>query len=81
MAIYRRLLELVDSSHRTKPAPGATGQQLAAWFDDRDQNEDETMRVRPALLATLRLRLMEHQKLTGHKVPWPIPPGSLTNPN
>jgi hypothetical protein len=79
-AICRELLELVKISRQTKRGPDATPQQLAAWFDQRDQDEDYRMRVRPAL-STLTRRLIEHRKLTGHNVPWPLPPGGLNNPN
>lgn len=79
-AIYKELLELVEISRQTKPGPDATPQQLADWFDQRDEDEDYRMRVRPAL-STLTRRLIEHQKLTGHIVPLPYPPGRLTNPN
>jgi hypothetical protein len=73
-AINQELLELVEISRQTKPGPDATPRQLAAWFDQRDEDEDYRMRVRSAL-PTLRRRLMEHQILTGHRTPWPLPPG------
>jgi hypothetical protein len=79
-AIYQELLELVEISRRTKPGPDATLQQLAAWFDERDQDQDYGTRVRTALSA-LKRRLIEHQKLTGHRVPVPYPPGGLGNWN
>jgi hypothetical protein len=78
--IYRELLKLVEISRQTKPGPDATPQQLAAWFDRRDEDEEYTMRMRPAVSA-LRCRLVEHQKLTRHTIPWPLRPGGLNNPN
>jgi hypothetical protein len=47
--IYRELLEFVEISHQSKPGPNATPQQLAAWFDQRDADEEFSLRVRPAL--------------------------------
>ena len=73
-AIYQGLLELVEVSRRTKPGPGATPQQLATWFDERDEDQDYKARVRAAL-STLKSRLIEHQQLTGHNVPRPQPAG------
>jgi hypothetical protein len=79
-AIYQELLELEEISRQTKPDPAVTLRQLAAWIDQRDKDEDYKMRTRPAL-ATLRRRLIEHQELTGHGVPWALPPGGLNNAN
>ena len=45
--IYQELLELVEISRQTKPKPDATPQQLAARFDQQDEDEDYRMRVRP----------------------------------
>jgi len=78
-AIYHEMLELVTVSRQTKPGPDATPQQLAAWFDERDQDQDYKTRVRAAL-STLQRRLIEHQQLTGHNVPRPLP-GGLNNWN
>lgn len=78
-AIHQELLELVENSRQSKPGPHATPQQLADWFDQREEDEDYKMRVRPAL-STLRRRLIEHLKLTGHRIPWTLP-GGLTNSN
>jgi hypothetical protein len=78
-AIYHEMLELVKISRQTKPGPDATPQQLAAWFDERDQDQDYKTRVRAAL-STLQRRLIEHQQLTGHNVPRPLP-GGLNNWN
>jgi hypothetical protein len=79
-AIYQELLELIETSHRTKPGPDATPQQLATWFDERDADQDYKTRVRTAL-STLKRRLIEHQNLTGHRVPVPYPPGGQDNWN
>jgi len=73
------MLELVEVSRKTKPGPNATPQELGAWFDERDQDQDYTTRVR-AKLSTLKRRLIEHQQLTGHNVPRPLP-GGLANLN
>ena len=79
-AIRQELLELVEFSRRSKPGPNATPQQLSAWFDQREADETYTQRVRPRL-SSLRLRLAEHQSLTGHIVALPLPPGGLTSQN
>jgi hypothetical protein len=73
-AIYKEMLELVKTSQQSKPGPDATPQQLAAWFDERDQDQDYKTSVRAAL-STLQRRLIEHQQLTGHNVPRPLPSG------
>ena len=79
-AIYRELVELVEISRQSKPDPSATPQQLAAWFDQRDVDEDCSLRMRPRL-SSLRRRLAEHQKLTRHTTPFTLPPGGLTSQN
>jgi hypothetical protein len=79
-AIYREWLELVEISRRTKPGPGATPQQLAAWFDLRDEGEEDRMRIGVAVSALMR-RQVEHLKLTRHTITWPLPPGAMNNPN
>lgn len=79
-AIYQELLDLVKTARQNKPGPDATPQQLVAWFDQRDDDEDYKMRVRPAVSKAVR-RMIEHQKLTGQNIPRPLPPGGLTNPN
>jgi hypothetical protein len=79
-AIHQELLRLIEVSHRSKPGPNATPQQLAAWFDQRDDDEDQRLRWRPAL-SNLRRRFTEHQELTGHTIPLPLPHGGLTSQN
>jgi hypothetical protein len=79
-AIHQELLDLVEISPQNKPGPDATPQPLAAWFDQRDEDEEYKMRVDPAL-STLTRRWIEYQKLTGHIVLLPLPPGGLTNAN
>jgi hypothetical protein len=78
--IYQELVDLVRIAHQNKPGPDATTQQLVTWFDQRDEDEEYKLRVRPAL-STLTRRWIEHQKLTGHIVPLPLPPGGLASPN
>lgn len=78
--IRQELLRLVELSRQSKPGPNATPQQLAAWFDQREADETYTQRVRPGV-SGLRARLAEHQKLTGHIVPLPVPPGGLASQN
>jgi hypothetical protein len=78
-AIYQEMLKLAEISRQTKPGPDATPQQLAAWFDERGEDQDYKTRVRAAL-STLKRRIIEHQQLTGHNVPRPLP-GGLTNWN
>jgi hypothetical protein len=78
--IYQGLLALVESSHRTKRGPNATPQQLTEWFDLRDEDDARRRRERTTL-STLKVRLIEHQKLTGHHLPLLLPPGGLINPN
>ncbi len=78
--IYQGLLALVESSHRTKPGPNATPQRLAEWFDLRDEDTTGRTRERTAL-STLKARLLEHQKLTGHHIPLPLLPGGLSGLN
>jgi hypothetical protein len=78
--IREELLRLVELSRQSKPGPNATPQQLANWFDQREADETYTGRVRPRL-SSLRERLAEHQRLTGHTVPLPAPPGGLTSRN
>ena len=78
-AIHRELLELVEMSRKTKPGPGATPQELADWFDQRDEDEDYKMSVRE-VLSSLKRRMIEHQKLTGHVVRL-LPRGGLNDPN
>jgi hypothetical protein len=79
-AIYQEVLDLVEIARQSKPGPDATPQQLVDWFDQRDNNENYQMRMRPAVAKALR-RLVEHQKLTGHRIPVPLPPGGLTSAN
>jgi hypothetical protein len=79
-AIRQELLKLVELSGQSKPGQNATPQQLAAWFDEREADEGYTLRVRPRL-ATLRVRWAEHQKLTGHVVSLPMPPGGRASQN
>jgi hypothetical protein len=78
--IYQGLVALMESSHRTKPGPNATPQQLAEWLDLRVEDNAGRTRERTAL-STLKARLIEHQKLTGHHIPLPLPPGGLISPN
>jgi hypothetical protein len=79
-AIREELLRLVELSRQSKPGPYATPQQLANWFDQREADETYTERVRPRL-SSLGERLAEHQRLTGHIVPLPAPPGGLASQN
>ena len=79
-AIRQELLRLVEFSRQSKPGTNATPEQLAAWFDQREADETYTQRVRPRL-SNLKVRLAEHQKMTGHVVPLPMPPGGLTSQN
>jgi len=79
-AIRQELLQLIEISHKSKPGTNATPQQLAAWFDHRDDDEDHRSRWRPAL-SNLKRRLAEHQKLTGHTIPLSLPSGGLTSQN
>jgi len=46
-AIYEEMVRLVEASHRTKPGPNATPQQLGDWFDQRDADEDARIREGP----------------------------------
>jgi len=73
-AIYRELVAMVEMSRRSDPGPGATPQQMAAWFDQRGTDENYNMRIQPAMWALGR-RLMEHQILTGHTIPSITPLG------
>ncbi len=80
-AIYRELMELVESAHRTKPGAGATLEQLVAWMEERAEDPDYRTRVR-LTLSTLTRRMVEHDKATGHHVPQPLPPrGGMTSLN
>jgi hypothetical protein len=79
-AIRQELLRLVEFSRQSKPGPNATPEQPAGWFDQREPDETYTQRMRPRL-SSLRATLAEHQKLTGHIVPPPLPPGGLTSQN
>ena len=79
-AILQELLKLVEMSRESKPGPNATPQELAAWFDQREADENYTSGARPRL-SELRRRLAEHQKSTGHRVPLPYPPGGMTSFN
>jgi hypothetical protein len=79
-AIYREWLELMEISRRRIPGPDVTPQQLAAWFDQRDEDSEYGIRMRLAVSALIR-RQVEHLKLTRHTIPWPLPPGGLNNPN
>jgi hypothetical protein len=78
--IRQELLRLVQFSRQSKPGPNATSEELAAWFDQREADETYTQRVRPGL-STLRARLAEHQKMTGHVVPLPMPPDGPASQN
>jgi hypothetical protein len=78
--IRRGLLELVELSRRSKPVPNATPHELAEWFDQRDQDADRRIQERTALV-TLKGRLIEHQKLTGHHITLPISLGGAGNLN
>jgi hypothetical protein len=53
--------------------PGATPEELAAWFDERDYDDDVKLR-RSLALANVKSRIVEHRKLTGHQMPLPISP-------
>ena len=79
-AIRQELLALMEYSRQSKPGPNATPEQLGAWFEQREVNKTYTQRVRPGL-SSLRARLAEHQKLTGHVVPLPVLLGGLTSQN
>ena len=79
-AILQELVALVEMSRQSKPGPGATPQELAAWFDQREADENYTSSVRPRL-AEVRRRLAEHQKSTGHRVPLPFPRGGMASFN
>jgi hypothetical protein len=79
-AIRQELLKFIESSRQSKPGSNATPQQHADWFDEREVEEDYTLRVRPRL-SILRVKLAEHQKLTGHIVSLPAPPGGQTSQN
>ena len=79
-AIHQELRDVVELSRQTKPGPDATPEQLAAWFDERDEDDAYRMRVRTAL-STLRRRMTEHQQLTGHNITRPFPSGPLSNWN
>jgi hypothetical protein len=79
-AIRQELLQLIELSHSSKPGPNATPQQLASWFDRREDDEDHRLRWRPAL-SNLKHRLAEHQRLTGHVIPLPLPGGGLASRN
>jgi hypothetical protein len=70
----------MEYSRQSKPGPNATPEQLGAWFDQREADEAYTQRMRPRL-SSVRARWAEHQKLTGHVVPLPMPPGGLTSHN
>jgi hypothetical protein len=69
-AIREEMLELIEYSRQSKPGANPTTQQLAAWFDEREGDENYTRRQRPRL-SSLRTRLAEHQRLTGHSLPKP----------
>jgi hypothetical protein len=79
-AIRQEMLSLIEYSRQSKPGPNATPEQLGAWFDQREADATYTQRVRPRL-SSLRARLAEHQKLTGHVVPLPMPSGGLASQN
>jgi hypothetical protein len=79
-AIYQELLLIVELSCQTKPGPGAGPADLAAWFDERDEDLDYKKRVRAAL-TNVKQRIIEHQKQTGHVVPSPLHDHGLINPN
>jgi hypothetical protein len=74
--IRRALLELLDMSRRGKPGPGATPDELAAWFDERDYDDEGKLR-RSLALASVKSRITEHWRLTGHQMPLPIFPTGL----
>ena len=75
-SIRLALIELLEMSRRGKPRPGATPQELAEWFDERDYDEDGKLR-RSLALANVKSRITEHWRLTGHQMPLPIPPSGL----
>jgi hypothetical protein len=79
-AIYQELVELVEISRRSKPAPNPTPQQLADWFEQREESQEYVERLRPAL-SSVKRRLIEHQRLTGHTLPLTGMPGGFTNFN
>ena len=79
-AIRQELLRLVKFSRQSKPRPNATPEQLAEWFDRREVDKTYVQRVRPGL-STLRARWAEHQKMTAHVVPLPMPPGGPISQN
>jgi hypothetical protein len=79
-AIYQELLDIMDVSRRTKPGPGASPQDLAAWFDEREEDLDYKQQVRTAL-SKVRRRISEHQQQTGHVVPSLLSERGLINPN
>jgi hypothetical protein len=79
-AIRQELLRLMEASRQSKPGPNATAEQLAAWFDQREADQTYIQRVRPRV-ATLRARLAEHPKGTGHVLSLPMPLGGLSSQN
>ena len=79
-AIYQELLDIMEVSRRTKTGPSASPQDLAAWFDEREEDLDYKQRVRTAL-SKVRRRIIEHQQQTGHVVRSPLSERGLMNPN
>jgi len=79
-AIYREMLELVELSRRSKSSLPATQHQWVEYLDRWDASQDYRMRIIPGISSVIR-RLKEHQKLTGHILPWALPPGGLNSPN
>lgn len=71
---------MVERSRESKPGPNATAQELGAWFDQREADENYTTGARPRL-SDLRRRLAAHQEATGHRVPLPYLPGGMTSFN
>ena len=49
------MLELVEISRQTKPGPDATFQELGAWFDGRDEDQDYKTRSRSAVNAQTQI--------------------------
>ena len=55
----------VELSRPRETRPNDTPQQLGQWFDKRDEDVDRMVKERTAL-AALKVRWIEHHKLTGH---------------
>ncbi len=80
-ALRREMKEIAALVARDRPA-GVTIQELIRWSEAKRGEDLYQTRILPAL-SQLRLRILEHQKLTRHPVlPRPeLPPGAFTNPN